>query len=193
MFDDLWRFDLASSSWAKMPAAPSDGLPPQPWGLAPPGRSHASLVAAPPSTLLLYGGARCTPGCRCYGEAWVYELQEEARKGSWLRVNVSGAAPVHRYRQALVRDASDGSFYLFGGESYRPYMYHNALERLQIESLSGSTRRAAEPVAGATSTPAGSAKSMAAMLPAAAAGVGVGLLAFWLIRKLFCAPREPIR
>jgi hypothetical protein len=35
-------------------------------------------------------------GCRCYGEAWVYQLVSKANKGSWLRVNVSGAAPIHR-------------------------------------------------------------------------------------------------
>jgi DNA-binding transcriptional LysR family regulator len=142
---------------------------------------------------VLYGGARCTPGCRCYGEAWVYQLAEEARKGSWLRVNVTGAAPVHRYRHALVRDASDGSFYLFGGESYRPYMYHNALDRLQIAGLSGGNPRAADRLANATSIPAGEATKTASMLPAVAAGMGVSLLAFWLIRKLLCAPREPIR
>jgi hypothetical protein len=152
--------------------------------------------------------------------------------------------PFLRYRQALVRDASDGSFYLFGGESYKPYMYHNSLDRLQIAGLSSqraadggesykpymyhnsldrlssqraadggesykpymyhnsldrlqiaglSSQRAAEGMASGTGTTADGAARTASLLPAAAGGVGVGLLLFWLIRKFLCAPSQPTR
>jgi len=186
-FDDLWRFDLARASWTLLEAAPSSGLPPQPWGLAPPPRSHSSLVAAPNSSLLLYGGALCTPGCRCYGDAWVYHIGGEGRAPGWSRVNTS-SSPIHRYRQSLVRDPADGSLYLFGGESYKPYMYHNAVDRLWVEGLSAGSLAAPS-----TGPRLGATPAAGSMVPVAAAGVGIGLLAFWLIRKTCCAPREKVR
>lgn len=34
----------------------------------------------------------------------------------------AASPPIWRYRQTLVSTAEDGSFLLFGGESYKPYM-----------------------------------------------------------------------
>ncbi len=53
------------------------------------------------------------------------------RSSAWVQLNASDA-PTHRYRQSLVLHASEGALYLFGGESYKPYMYHNSVSRLQL-------------------------------------------------------------
>ena len=49
----------------------------------------------------------------------------------WAELNASDA-PIHRYRQSLVVHPTEGAVYLFGGESYKPYMYHNAVNRLEL-------------------------------------------------------------
>ena len=37
-----------------------------------------------------------------------------------------------RYRQNVVVNGREGAVYLYGGESYQPYMYHNAVNRLEL-------------------------------------------------------------
>ena len=62
--DDLWHFDATTRRWSLLTQSRlGHGLGHGPVPLAPAARSHASLVAAPPDSLLLYGGAHCTPGC----------------------------------------------------------------------------------------------------------------------------------
>ena len=34
-----------------------------------------------------------------------------------------------------MRDPASGALYLFGGESYKPYMYHNAIDQLTLSNL----------------------------------------------------------
>ena len=63
----------------------------------------------------------------CYGDTWAFDADRTA----WSRLNATNA-PIHRYRQSLVRDAETGVVYLFGGESYKPYMYHNAVDALRL-------------------------------------------------------------
>ena len=67
------------------------------------------------------------PGCKCYGDTWIFDTAG----GEWIAANASDA-PIHRYRQSLVLDAASGAVYLFGGESYQPYMYHNAVNKLVL-------------------------------------------------------------
>jgi len=150
VFDDLWRYSASLNTWSQI----------QPVGLSPPPRSHHSLIAlqVEPTRLLLYGGALCIPGCKCYGDTWLFEPQ-----GRWRLLNASNP-PIHRYRQSLVLDEADGSLYLFGGESYRPYMYHNAIDRLVLTQLvSGLPKgidvveQASLPILPATSSPGSSA------------------------------------
>jgi hypothetical protein len=46
-------------------------------------------------------------------------------------VNVeSGTEPVPRYRQSL--SDHKGNLYVFGGESYKPYMYHNSVSKMTL-------------------------------------------------------------
>lgn len=130
-FEDLWKFSIATNSWVEV----------RPVGRLPGTRGHHSLLALSPHWLLLYGGALCNPGCKCYGDSWILGTGEAAAPGgpAWRQLNASDA-PIHRYRQSLVlAPPSDASvdpqlreLYLFGGESYKPYMYHNAVNRLQL-------------------------------------------------------------
>ncbi|EOD36633.1 hypothetical protein EMIHUDRAFT_110115 [Emiliania huxleyi CCMP1516] len=198
--DDLWHFDATTRRWSLLTQS---GLGHGPVPLAPAARSHASLVAAPPDSLLLYGGAHCTPGCTCYGDAWVYA------GGGWRRVSTP-SSPTHRYRQGVVRDPSGGAFYLFGGEwreSYKPYMrapllptlqprlsspparaprrYHNAIDRLIVPSL--KPQPGAEPAftafsaAGEAAAPEGWA-AVGGGGPAAVCGGLLCCLALWWAR-----------
>ena len=58
------------------------------------------------------------------------QLWDTAAK-QWSELNATDA-PIHRYRQSLVVHRAEGAVYLYGGESYRPYMYHNAVNRLLL-------------------------------------------------------------
>jgi len=124
-FSDLWYYSVSANSWTlKVPPAGADGVTPLP---GPPPRSHLSFVPLTDSTMLLYGGALCIPGCSCYGDTWLYDTTTNA----WSLLNTTDA-PIHRYRQNVVVHGSEGAIYLFGGESYQPYMYHNAVNRLAL-------------------------------------------------------------
>jgi len=118
-FNDLWYYSIAANGWTKL--SPTEGLP------SPSARSHLSLVPLSSQTVLLYGGALCIPGCTCHGDTWLWNTAAK----SWTELN-SSDAPIHRYRQSLVVHQVEGAVYLYGGESYRPYMYHNAVNRLAL-------------------------------------------------------------
>ena len=105
-------------------AVGGDGVTPLP---VPGPRSHLSMVTLTETTLLLYGGALCIPGCTCWGDSWLYDTNNK----KWTVLNTTDA-PIHRYRQNLVVHGQEGAAYLFGGESYQPYMYHNAVNRLVL-------------------------------------------------------------
>jgi len=118
-FNDLWLFSIEGNAWRRLD--PAVGAP------SPSPRSHLSLVALSPSTLMLYGGALCIPGCSCHGDTWTYNIAGN----QWTQLNATDA-PIHRYRQRLVVHGKEGAAYLCGGESYQPYMYHNAINRLEL-------------------------------------------------------------
>ena len=117
-FNDLYKYSISADSWSLV--APASGGLPGP-------RSHHSLVTLSPKAILLYGGALCIPGCKCHGDVWVFDLTTS----QWTEINATDA-PIHRYRQSLVRNEADGALWLFGGESYSPYMYHNAVNKLVL-------------------------------------------------------------
>ena len=59
----------------------------------------------------------CTGDGRCKGDTWVYDIEAAA----WSYVNVlEDNLPITRYRQSLVD--YNKKLYVFGGESYKPYM-----------------------------------------------------------------------
>jgi len=139
VFDDLWYFREADAhaevadellgAWTFLGKARSGAPLPPAWPAA---RSHHSLVTLGAESgvdvgVLLFGGALCVPGCSCYNDTWVW--RPESRRFSPVQVS---EPPIWRYRQSLVSTANDGSFFLFGGESYKPYMYHNSVSKLKL-------------------------------------------------------------
>jgi len=129
-FNDLYRYSFAADAWALI--TPASAAIPGP-------RSHLSFLALSSKALMTYGGALCVPGCKCYGDAWIFDLTTN----EWSAVNFtdvdgapvtypSPAIPIHRYRQSFMLNDDDGALYLFGGESYQPYMYHNAVDKLVL-------------------------------------------------------------
>jgi hypothetical protein len=125
------------------------------------------MVALSNSHLLLYGGALCIPGCTCHGDTWTFDIGT----GQWTEHNATGDpdVPIHRYRQSLVLNAPEGALYLFGGESYKPYMYHNAVNRLQLPSALTAEVRAAAP-----SGDAAAAAALGASAPTSSVAAGRG-------------------
>ena len=87
-FEDLWKFSIAANAWAEV--KPVGGLPGS--------RGHHSLLALSPHAILLYGGALCNPGCKCYGDTWLFSATE----AKWTFLNATDA-PIHRYRQSRSR------------------------------------------------------------------------------------------
>ena len=85
-------------------------------------------------SLSLYGGANCTRGCKCRGDTWIYNLAN----AKFDRVKVApDNEPITRYRQSLV--AYEQKLFVFGGESYKPYMYHNSVSELTLEEHADGT------------------------------------------------------
>ena len=121
-FGDLWRYkwrqrvDEGATGGRRLDAPPKPGP-----------RGHHSLLALGARKLLLYG-VRCARRAAC---ATATRRTFDADRAAWSRLNATNA-PIHRYRQSLVRDAETGVVYLFGGESYKPYMYHNAVDALRL-------------------------------------------------------------
>ena len=134
-YDDFWSFDpsVKNGEWVDHSPRPATTRAKQvvlkTW---PPGRSYGSLqplmnaVTSSPS-LALFGGANCTRGCKCKGDTWLWDLA--AQKFTLVNVE-SGTEPVPRYRQSL--SDHKGNLYVFGGESYKPYMYHNSVSKMTL-------------------------------------------------------------
>ena len=103
-FEDLWKFSIAANAWAEV--KPVGGLPGS--------RGHHSLLALSPHAILLYGGALCNPGCKCYGDTWLFSATE----AKWTFLNATDA-PIHRYRQSRSRRKGTSAL-LEGSSLHRP-------------------------------------------------------------------------
>ena len=111
--------------------------------MTPMGRAFSALIAMP-QYLLMFGGAHCSPGCKCSAELWLFRLHTH----TWSLVSTarssSSSAPEHRYKHSMVvgqRHADDSNWidvYIFGGESYDPQSYHNDLHRLQFALITNN-------------------------------------------------------
>merc|ERR1711957_484787 len=96
----------------------------------PSSRRYSSSTLHPGRTraFVLFGGADYTTGsCKCRGDMWKFEIEA----GTWTQLWEEGSSPTPRYRQSL--DLFQGEVYLFGGESYKPYMYHNSLMKFALD------------------------------------------------------------
>jgi len=118
---DLWRF-CEASGWTSVPQQEMIG-----------GRQFFTLNMVPRYSedtgvdaemgLAVTGGTKCNPNCSLVGETDFYSFNEQR----WSTVNLR-RVPLHRYHHTVVPHM--GYLWIFGGESFDPYMYHNAVERL---------------------------------------------------------------
>lgn len=113
---DLWHIDLETGTWTLL-------LQTHPSG----GRTYASLVLHS-ATLVLFAGANCHGSCTCFGDVWEYPTAT-GTSAVWSPKAVVHE-PITRYKQTSVLHA--GSLYTFGGESYKPYMYHNSVAKIRL-------------------------------------------------------------
>ena len=67
-------------------------------------------------------------GCSCTDDLWKYDIQCQ----TWEFQPVT-EVPIARYRQTT--KMFQGALYFFGGESYTPYMFHNSVMRIDMNSL----------------------------------------------------------
>jgi len=176
-YDDLWSFDPAKGAWSPLAPPKAERAKQVAAHSWPAGRSYGSLntylnpVSSAPS-LALFGGANCSRGCKCKGDTWLWDLA--AQQFTLVQVE-KGTEPVPRYRQSL--SEYKGSIYVFGGESYKPYMYHNSVSKLTL-SAHGGGRRAA--IAAAPAGAEGRPESVLGGSGAAALLLSVGVLAVML-------------
>lgn len=151
-FDDLWAFELAKGLWSSVSPEPKERAKQVVLKQWPPGRSYGSLLSAQNSDgrsyLGMFGGANCSRGCSCKGDTWLYDPATPEGKPKFELVRVD-AEPITRYRQSTVE--YQGRFYIFGGESYKPYMYHNSISELTMGEESGAVGGASSMLRGAVS------------------------------------------
>eukprot|EP00038_Savillea_parva_P003312 m.123981 g.123981 ORF g.123981 m.123981 type:complete len:371 (-) comp11139_c3_seq1:2695-3807(-) len=127
---DLWHFSLVTNVWTRLSESHPVG-----------GRTYASLVRHG-AWLYLFAGANCKGSCVCFGDLWRYPIRKTTTEGGgdgeggWVHVAVQ-QEPTTRYKQTGI---VDGEFlYTFGGESYKPYMYHNSVSRIQLTPTIGES------------------------------------------------------
>lgn len=121
--EDLWFFSFESNTWTLIQETHPAG--PRTYGSAefinsPLGNAHQLADPA----MLVFGGANCQGSCICHGDTWMFSYHSR----EWSKFDV-GEEPITRYKQATV--VYNNGLYSYGGESYKPYMYHNSMMRLQ--------------------------------------------------------------
>mmetsp|Transcript_25783 Transcript_25783/g.65032 ORF Transcript_25783/g.65032 Transcript_25783/m.65032 type:complete len:432 (-) Transcript_25783:3516-4811(-) len=150
----LYRVGIQSKKVERFsPPAKSEGVP---W---PSPRSfHATVMTR--GVLLLFGGAYCSPGCTCLNDIWgldVGTIDEEgtprwelisstkavvAERGSAL---ASKSLVAHRYRHTMEFHSS--TLYVFGGETYNPYLYHKDVMQFDLKGSSSLALMGAHSIA----------------------------------------------
>jgi len=137
---DLWCYDIpagiADSAVLNSASSPLGWRLVEVQGVVPRPRQYHSLAHFPGTAgqLVLFGGAHCNPGSDCMGDVHVLTVDdsEGADTGGTAVAVVCEALPIEgpipRYRQCMA--TGDGAVYVFGGESFKPYMYHNDIWEL---------------------------------------------------------------
>lgn len=126
--------------------------------------------------IVLFGGANCTGRCHLYADTWIFNVVT----ATWTEVACQNV-PATRYHQTLIRNPTTQQLLTFGGESYQPrYMYHNAVEQLQLSSGPGLPSKGTE------------GGSISAFLLATTGLLVVGLFAFrGALTRLMRTTRRP--
>eukprot|EP00669_Euglena_mutabilis_P014281 TRINITY_DN9338_c0_g1_i1.p2 TRINITY_DN9338_c0_g1~~TRINITY_DN9338_c0_g1_i1.p2 ORF type:complete len:270 (+),score=48.52 TRINITY_DN9338_c0_g1_i1:597-1406(+) len=103
---------------------PADGVSPTPRG--------AAAAAADPLRPVMYvfGGAACHGGCQCTSDLW----QFSRATNTWKEIKPPGPQPTNRHFHSL-SVSPDRVLYVFGGESYDPYMYFNDVWKFDLKPL----------------------------------------------------------
>mmetsp|Transcript_20435 Transcript_20435/g.31946 ORF Transcript_20435/g.31946 Transcript_20435/m.31946 type:complete len:187 (-) Transcript_20435:175-735(-) len=118
-FDDLWQFNVDELSWQIL----------SPTNEGPTMRGGTNLVSRQ-GRLALFGGARCSPVCKCFDDLWVYDLSS----GQWIELKAKESKPPARYKHNTVWFGD--SLWIFGGEGYRfSQDYHNDVWKVTVPSL----------------------------------------------------------
>lgn len=146
---DLWHVDIITGTWTHLLVAhPKEG------------RTYASLVLHN-NFLILFAGANCHGSCVCYGDLWEYPV-DGSTAAAWKERRVL-REPTTRYKQTAV--LHNDHLYTFGGESYKPYMYHNSVSRIFLGDAPTES-------------------TTAAMAKLAVAGLGIAAVAFAVVNHL---------
>jgi len=123
--NDLWYYDLgAKAGWVQVAQS----------GHIPHVRAHhgfTSLAAA--EHLIVFGGAHCAPGCTCFSDTFLMDLRNSSAEG-YVWQELQSGSPASRYRHTMV--STEKMVLMFGGESYKPYMYHNDVHMLTFNHSS---------------------------------------------------------
>jgi hypothetical protein len=101
VYDDLWRFDLATDSWSRL----------RPSGARPSARFGHSAAWVPGTGLVVFAGQR---GTDFFRDLWAYHPGSER----WARLPERGAAPAPRYGSCAVV-GRDGRLVISHGFTFR--------------------------------------------------------------------------
>ncbi len=117
--NELWKMRPGSDTEWRQVSTPNE-----PW---PSVRGHHAAVIAPSmDNMYVFGGLDCPTGpCTCKDDLWKYNFDT----GAWTELRAAGA-PTPRYSHSIVQIR--GKLFVFGGESMKPYMYHNEVKRLDL-------------------------------------------------------------
>ena len=122
--NDLWKLDIASRVWTRIPEAST--WPTKRGGMV----FECDAGLGSEGTLVLYAGALCAPGCSCTTDIWLFDIYSQ----TWSELIPSrGMKPLNRHFHSGVIDPVNHYLYIFGGESYRPYVYMNDVWRISLD------------------------------------------------------------
>jgi len=101
IFDDLWRFDLATDTWARL----------RPGGARPNARFGHNAAWVPGTGLVIFAGQR---GSEFFNDLWAYDPASER----WTELPDRGAVPAPRYGSCAVL-GTDGRLVISHGFTFR--------------------------------------------------------------------------
>lgn len=135
-YNDVWYYNIIDDTWRELAVS----------GMGPGRRSGFGAVLLPGQQLLVHGGTR---DHRCFDDTHILDL---ARR-RWELLEPLSVKPIPRYKHSMVvvnkccptqenNCARDVEIVVFGGESMKPYMYHNGAVSLEIHVSSGDVMTA---------------------------------------------------